>query len=282
MANEGYTFKEIRKSRGLTQDDIVKNHISRVTLSKFENGKMVLSMSNFKYILNAVDLTLEEFDFIKNGYSYDKKQDIITSFNNLFSNTNNEINDEIIKKCEVYLSENCSVSIKCIKNVMYMLNFLNNSSNEKVTCYTKIYAADIWNELSVIDNWTLLDIKIINCCLHFFDKKSYLTISDMLIKNLNKYKNFSNIILLETSVYLNLTILFLMNNELKQAKKFSSLSLSKSLESKRIDYISLSMIRNGIICDKNSQIEKGLSLIEILNNKQLLEQINKEIAYFRT
>lgn len=78
MENEGYTFKEIRKSRGLTQDDIVKNHMSRVTLSKFENGKILLSMSNFKYILNAVDLSFEEFDFIKNGYSYDKKQSIIT------------------------------------------------------------------------------------------------------------------------------------------------------------------------------------------------------------
>lgn len=163
-----------------------------------------------------------------------------------------------------------------------MLKCLNNSSNDKITCYTKIYAADIWNELSIIDNWTLLDLRIINCCLHFFDKKSYLTISDMLVKNLSKYKNFSNIILLEISVYLNLTILFLLDNELEQAKKFSILSLDKSLESKRIDYISLSLIRSGIIENKDSQINKGLKLLEILNDQQLLEQVNEEIAHFRT
>lgn len=282
MGNDGECFKTIRESRGITQKEVVQNMISRVTLSKFENNKINISMNNFKYLLDSIDVTSEEFDYIKNNYSYDEKQSIINKFNHAFSNLDDQLVDETIIECEKYLKNNFSVAIKCIKNVMYILKHLSNSSNEKVNCYTKIYAADIWNELSKIDNWTLLDMKIINCCLHFFESKTYVSISELLISNLKKYSDFSDIILLEASVYLNLTILFLMEKDLDKAMLYSNFSVEKSLKSKRIDYIALSLIRNGIILKNDDSIEEGKKLLQFLNDKNLEEQVQVEINYFKS
>lgn len=281
MKSDGYNFKQIRESRGLSQNDVVQNQISRVALSKFENSKTNLSMTNFKYILNSIDVSLEEFDFIKNNYSYDEKQYIIIRFNQIFSNSNNTICDDLISRCDHYLQNNFSVSIECIKNVMYILKHLNYSSHEKISTYVEYFSSKIWNDLSKIDNWTLLDIKIINCCLHFFEPSTYLSISKLLVDNLQKYKNFSNIILLETSIYLNLSILFLMENNIDMAKYYSDISLKKAFNSKRIDYIALSLIRNGLISESENNINKGLNLLQILDDKLFIDQVKSEINYFK-
>lgn len=75
--NDGETFKFLRNSRQISQKDIIKNNLSRTTISKFENNKIMLSMSNFDYLLNSIDVSFEEFNFIKNDYSYTGKEQII-------------------------------------------------------------------------------------------------------------------------------------------------------------------------------------------------------------
>lgn len=64
-----------------------------------------------------------------------------------------------------------------------------------------------------IEDWTILDIKIINCCLHFFEPETYISLAEQLVKSLKKYNGFSDISSLEASIYLNLTLLFLIDND---------------------------------------------------------------------
>lgn len=279
--NDGVAFKNIRNSRGISQNDIIKNKLSRTTISKFENNKITLSMNNFNYLIESIDVSFEEFNFIKNGYAYNDKEQIIHLFNQFFSNSDFYFIDELIQKCELYLSKNFSKSIKCIQNTLNILKHTRMSSNDNLNCLAKLYAADTWNELSNIDTWTILDIKIINCCLHFFDPSTYVYISEQLVNSLNKYKDFSNIILLETSIYLNLTLLFSLQKNIDKARYFANISLLKAKQSKRIDYISISMIRIGILFKKQEQLHKGLNLLNVLDDSSLEASIQEEIIFFK-
>ena len=155
-----------------------------------------------------------------------------------------------------------------------------NDDTDKINCLSKIYVADIWNELSNVDEWTILDLKIINCCLHFFEPDTYILISEQVIKSLTKYQNFSNIILLEVSIYLNLTTLFFLQKNLDYAKKFVELSLSSAYKSKRVDYIAIALIRYGIIFKNKNNIEKGINLIDILDDSELKLSVQNEINEF--
>lgn len=278
--NDGETFKLLRNSRAISQKDIIKNNLSRTTISKFENNKIMLSMTNFNYLLNSVDVSFEEFNFIKNDYSYTGKEQIIYLFNSIFSNSELENINNLIILCDYYLDNNFSKSIKCIRNTLYVLKHIEDSSNNKLNCHSKLYAADIWKDLSQVDSWTILDIKIINCCLHFFDPSTYPHISKQLVKSLDKYKDFTNIILLESSIYLNLTLLFSLQNNKKEAMFFSKKALDSSYNSKRIDYISISLIRYGLLFNQEEKINDGLKLLKFLNNASLYRMAEEEIDTF--
>lgn len=280
MIDDGQIFKTIRKSRNISQNEISKGELSRTTISKFENNKVTLSATNFHFLLDSLDISVEEFNYIKNDYSYKGKEEIIVLFNQLFSNADNYNIEKLIVLCEEYLKENYSKSVQCILNTLFALKHLNISEN-KLNCHSKIYVADVWNILSDIDSWTLLDLKIINCCLYFFEPNTYIHISDQVIKTLDKYKNFTNIIVLEISIYLNLTMLFLLENNLEYAKKFVKIALKKAYKSKRIDYIATASIRYGIIFNNESEIEKGLNLLNILDDDNLSIPIKKEIKLFK-
>ena len=83
---------------------------------------------------------------------------------------------------------NFSKSIKCIRSTLYVLKNIKISNNNFKNKNIKRYTADIWEELAKIYNWTMLDIKIINCCIHFFEPDTYLLLSDQLIRSLEKYR----------------------------------------------------------------------------------------------
>lgn len=279
---KGEAFKLTRKSRGITQNEISKKHLSRSTISKFENNKLNLSIENFEILLNSIDVSFEEFNFIKNNYSYSDKEKILYLFNNIFSNSDNLYIKKLISLCDNYLSNHFSKSIKNIKNTLYILDIMHSSPDYKSKVdVIELYAEEIWQDLSKVDSWTILDIKIINCCLHFFSSDIYIQISDQLMKSIKKYKNFSNITILETSIYLNLTLLFLLNKQKKEAKIFSKEALYKAKKSKRIDYISLSLIRYGLLFSKENRIDEGLFLLNFLEDDLLKEKVKQEIDFFK-
>ena len=50
--NFGEVYKFIRKSKGISQSDICSDELSRSTLSKIENNKLMPSFQIMDYLLN--------------------------------------------------------------------------------------------------------------------------------------------------------------------------------------------------------------------------------------
>lgn len=79
----GTVLKEIRKSKGLSQQDVCGTSLSRTTLSKIENNKEYPSIHHFAHILRQLDMTFAEFDYICHAYQPSERSSIIYRFENM-------------------------------------------------------------------------------------------------------------------------------------------------------------------------------------------------------
>uniref|UniRef100_UPI002ABD9661 helix-turn-helix domain-containing protein n=1 Tax=Priestia megaterium TaxID=1404 RepID=UPI002ABD9661 len=79
MSNKdfGKTLKKIRESRGLSQEYLAANIVSRTSISKIENGKQVPTIANAQKLITRLDLNTNEFFYIQNDYRLDPKMQIL-------------------------------------------------------------------------------------------------------------------------------------------------------------------------------------------------------------
>ncbi|RSU07014.1 hypothetical protein CBF30_07070 [Vagococcus entomophilus] len=61
---------------------------------------------------------------------------------------------------------------------------------------------------------------------------------------------------------------------------FSEKALACSFQSKRIDYISISLIRYGLLSDQKGKLDDRLKLLKLLNDEPLYKVIKEEIDTF--
>ena len=73
----GKVYKKIRRSKGLTQLEVWGGELSQTTLSKIENSKISPTFVNMMFLLNQIDMSLEEFQYICHLYQPSQRQEII-------------------------------------------------------------------------------------------------------------------------------------------------------------------------------------------------------------
>lgn len=92
----GTVYKTIRKAKGITQQEICGDWISRSNLSKFESNQSVPSYETMEFLLNQIDMSFGEFEYICNYYKPRIRQVIINQMSNHLSIVNNT---ELKKNC---------------------------------------------------------------------------------------------------------------------------------------------------------------------------------------
>lgn len=73
----GKEFKKVRKNRTYSQTEVANSIISQSTYSKFEAGIRDIDASIYLQLLQRLNISAEEFDYVRNGYSYGRKQNLI-------------------------------------------------------------------------------------------------------------------------------------------------------------------------------------------------------------
>ncbi|HFI0035627.1 TPA: helix-turn-helix domain-containing protein [Streptococcus suis] len=61
-------YKEFRKNKYFTQEEICGNYINRSTLTRFENNQTIPSYELMRFLLKQVDMTFEEVEYHRNYY----------------------------------------------------------------------------------------------------------------------------------------------------------------------------------------------------------------------
>lgn len=201
MKSFGETIKEIRTARGITQSELAGSLINRTTLSKIENSFEEPSYENATKLIKRLGITQIEFDYIRNDYQFNAKEQIIFDLFNIAYNS--EVNKiaSLLNRCEQFPND------QEIQKIKVILKAFNASSLREA----RSLVIPLWKtQVSKTDNWNVLDLYLLNMIFFVFDNDTMIGISNRAIKTIEEKYPFLKS--LETNFVLNKAAI-LMNRQ---------------------------------------------------------------------
>lgn len=184
----GKVLKKIRLKKKMTQSEFYQGVFSRSTASRIENGVNQPTYQELNAILNHIDISITEFDYIFSSYESNETLKFIQEFVELGSSTEVEklqaLKKEIIKKNGVFKSEFLDHLCLLIEAIFTFQHTQSLAAAEQV-------AKPIWKDLSQKDSWFYTDILLIANSFYLFDDPYIPVMFDRLLKELQPYKNFA-------------------------------------------------------------------------------------------
>ncbi|WP_314066027.1 helix-turn-helix domain-containing protein [uncultured Vagococcus sp.] len=276
----GIVYKQIRLNKGLSQDAICQNKISRTTLSRFENGKVDVSLTHFHFFLKQLDMSYDEFDFILNNYQGTVKTTILEAFFSLHSNLDTKKIKTIIKQCEAFLVSGNDWYVESILKIMKSILQLGKNAPESIDPLSQKFVEDIWYRLAAQDDWYIIDFRIINYILFHFPNEVAIQIGNEVLKRIKKYQPFRNIEPLTISIKLNMALLCLQHNKLSTSIKVSSEAIAAAKKAKRYDFLMIGLVRHGIATKNKDEINKGITLADTVGEAHFKDELLQEVFAF--
>lgn len=276
----GSIYKKIRKSKGLSQNEVCGTSISRTTLSKFENNKLSPSYDTMVYLLLQIDMSEEEFQFVCNDFSYDLRDEIITLFFRQTSNLETAQLFRLLEKGNKYLKTADDIFIRNLMKIIQSLTLLTNDQIEQIDCLPKIIISDVWSKLSKMDEWYYSELRLINSFMYYFPIETVLSFLPKLLETVEKYEKFTPMITIRLSILLNVGLLLIQNNHKEAAIPLLKEAIDLGKEAKRYDYLSIAKVRYAICIDDYKIACEGYLLLEMTEENDILEHVKKEWAVF--
>ncbi|WP_368256749.1 Rgg/GadR/MutR family transcriptional regulator [Enterococcus innesii] len=276
----GSIYKKIRKSKGLSQNEVCGTSISRTTLSKFENNKLSPSYDTMVYLLLQIDMSEEEFQFVCNDFSYDLRDEIITLFFRQTSNLETAQLFRLLEKGNKYLKTADDIFIRNLMKIIQSLTLLTNDQIEQIDCLPKIIISDVWSKLSKMDEWYYSELRLINSFMYYFPIETVLSFLPKLLETVEKYEKFTPMITIRLSILLNVGLLLIQNNHKEAAIPLLKEAIDLGKEAKRYDYLSIAKVRYAICIDDYKVACEGFLLLEMTEENDMLEHVKKEWAVF--
>lgn len=222
----GEFIKEIRIQKGISQANACINATSQSNYSKFELGKIEISANSLFTIINNLDLGLEEFFLLYEVEFKDEVNDLITNFFRLISNQPNELK-ELRNKALLFQKKlkNDNPTVQNIIQLSYGLEIiaLKEEYEEAISI-----ALPIWEKLSKRDRWYIREISLLNNILYIFPFETAEEIVKRSVKTLETYRETHYITTLKLNFLINISLLFIKNNDFIKAKKYLGQSIQKS------------------------------------------------------
>ena len=280
MRNYSKTIKKIRTEKGFTQKYIAKNIFTQGNYSKFENSiHEDIKLSTFQEIINRLEVSYDEFFFIHNAYKLSSRESIIKKF---FAQIYNNIDD--LKK----LRENCTDYLKLnpddkfIQNISIVLDALQILRKTKDFKEAHKLVGPIWSNLSKRDNLYIADIFLLNNILFIFPLETAITLKKFSFKQIKKYENFYNLDRLKINFNLNLSLMYIRALEFNSALALIEETINLCKKEQLLIQLSISYIRKGICLKylnlpEENWIEKGYSILTILEEFDILKQVKEEV-----
>jgi transcriptional regulator with XRE-family HTH domain len=277
----GKVYQEIRKSKGLTQEDVCQNFLARSTLARIESGQTVPKFDTMIFLLHQIDMSLEEFKYICNLYHPSVREEIISkvySYNTAIGTSELE---RLQNKCQNYLRTNHDIPIKRINDGLTSMILLRKNGIQKKSKELNHINQRIWHYLEKQDAWYENDFRLLNTILPHFPIEIVQNITSKILENLIKYDDYRNIDNSSFSLLSNLATIFLYNNLKEDCEIITLKTIDVAKKVKRYDYLGFSQVRLGICRKDDDLIKKGLELLSLTEETALLETMEEEIKNFR-
>lgn len=239
----GETLGKIRKSKNYSQQTLAAGRFTQAAYSHFEKNKSDMNATNFVFLLDQLQLSLDELLYIHNDYALSPSEQLINLFYKIPYNKREDL-EILLGQIELFLKENHHMYINELKTVCEALIML---TIDKDLIGAREKVRFIWERISKYDQYYLVDIKLLNAILFLFDFETMSFIAENLIQQLTRYKDLGEATRLQNTIILNYSILCIRNNEIQLAIHYLQPLLADKKQT--LSYVSFAVALNRIaIC----------------------------------
>lgn len=281
----GHTVKYIRNAKDIKQLNIAQTvGINQGTYSKFEKNQIDIRSTTFLEILKALDIPLEEFLFIHRNFEHTNQDELILQFFNSPYHNIDALTDMKLK-CEKLLLREQKVS-SIISDICVLCDALLLILKDHNFEQAKQLVKPIWDRLCKHNDLFLYDIYLMNAMLFLFPLDEIFKIKDFLERSISKYINYQNVNRLSINLKLNIGILCIAEQKYKQGLVLIEAAIVLASETKAFVQLAIAYTRKGI-CLRNQGategdrlIQKGLDILEVIEEYETIEFLKKEIRFY--
>lgn len=280
----GSVYREIRKSKHLSQEQICGDYLNRATLSRFEKNQNIPSYEFMRFLLKQVDMTFEEFEYLCNYYQPSQRQQLLYDIDNL-KNPTTQTMEDLIQRCQSHLKKepnDVPVHRKCLL-LETVVAVRKSSSITQLSDEAETLSKLLWSQLEGYDNWYHNDIILVGTLLSKISSLDSLEeTANLLLKRLEKYKHYKRIQPTILSHYQSLSYFFLEQRQYSKSTFFATKLMDLAKQEKRYDQLARAYVYRGLAENKQGLIDKGLQILELTDEQALLDNLQFLIKQHQT
>ena len=276
----GKVYKEIRESKGLTQEEVCGDVLSRTSLSKIESGKVTPKYENMEFLLRQINMSFEEFDYICHLYQPSQRTDIMQTYLNMNSIVGSSSLVHFFKTCQAYLKTHHDLPIEEIRDMLEVVIHIRQHGTEQLSDQVKQTVKKLWEKIEKQGTWYENDLKILNTILFSFPIEHLHLITEKILQRLEVYKNYQHLYELRVAILLNLSTIYLYHQDKNMCQQICYTLLEDAKKKKHYDRLAICYVRIGICIDDPKLIQKGFSLLELTEETSMLSHLKKEVETY--
>ncbi|HGR8000621.1 TPA: helix-turn-helix domain-containing protein [Streptococcus pneumoniae] len=273
----GKVYKEIRESKGLTQEEVCGGVLSRTSLSKIESGKTTPKYENMEFLLRQINMSFEEFEYICHLYQPSQRTEIMQTYLNMTSIIGSNSLVHFFETCQDYLKTHHDLPIEEIRDMLEVVIYIRQNGAGELSDHAEQVVKKLWRKIEKQDTWYESDLKILNTILFSFPIEYLHLITGKILQRLEVYKNYQHLYDLRIAILLNLSTLYLYNQDKNMCKQICYTLLEDAKNKKSYDRLAICYVRIGICTDNAKLIQKGFSLLELTEETSMLSHLKKEV-----
>ena len=276
----GKVYKEIRESKGLTQEEVCGDVLSRTSLSKIESGKVTPKYENMEFLLRQINMSFEEFDYICHLYQPSQRTEIMQTYLNMTSIIGSNSLVHFFETCQDYLKTHHDLPIEEIRDMLEIVIHIRQHGTEQLSDQVKQTVKKLWEKIEKQDTWYENDLKILNTILFSFPIEHLHLITGKILQRLEVYKNYQHLYDLRMAILLNLSTIYLYHQDKNMCQQICYTLLEDAKNKKSYDRLAICYVRIGICRDEARLIQKGFSLLELTEETSMLSHLKKEVEIY--
>ncbi len=276
----GKVYKEIRESKGLTQEEVCGDVLSRTSLSKIESGKVTPKYENMEFLLRQINMSFEEFDYICHIYQPSQRTEIMQTYLNMNSIIGGSGLVHFFETCQNYLKTHHDLPIEEIRDMLEVVIHIRQHGTEQLSDQVKQTVKKLWEKIEKQDTWYESDLKILNTILFSFPIEHLHLITEKILQRLEVYKNYQHLYDLRMAILLNLSTIYLYHQDKNMCQQICYTLLEDAKNKKSYDMLAICYVRIGICRDDAKLIQKGFSLLELTDETSILAFLKKEVEIY--
>ena len=276
----GKVYKEIRESKGLTQEEVCGNVISRTSLSKIESDKVTPKYENMEFLLRQINMSFEEFDYICHLYQPSQRTEIMQTYLNMSSIIGSSGLVDFFETCQNYLKTHHDLPIEEIRDMLEVVIHIRQHGTEQLSDQVKQTIKKLWEKIEKQDTWYESDLKILNTILFSLPIEHLHLITGKILQRLEVYKNYQHLYELRVAILLNLSTIYLYHQDKNMCQQICYTLLEDAKNKKSYDRLAVCYVRIGICRDDVKLIQKGFSLLELTEETSMLSHLKNEVETY--